>query len=104
MIECYQLPTAKNYEATHYSLVSNVKTEVGTIDNCVLYSKSGMLDGGVIGTKKIAQIAESQAEQTPKKGDFLLINSIEYRIISDPIFESNPMFKPFFQCEVKTVK
>lgn len=104
MIECYQLPTAKNYEATHYSLVSNAKTEIGVIENCVLYSKSGMLDGGVMGTKKMVQIAVSQTIQVPKKGDFLLINSIEYRIISDPIFESNPMFKPFFQCEIKTVK
>jgi hypothetical protein len=105
MIECYKLPTANKKNGIYFAFIGGaVKTkDAGTaLNNLVLIEKNGMLENQKIGIKYIIQIAKSIKSTRPILNDLIKIETLDYRImtINERI---NPVFAPFWECEVKKI-
>lgn len=104
MIEIHDLPSCKPKQALFYTYINNAKSSSITIEKLVLLEKSQRLESEFIGVQYKVQISTSQVNQRPRENDLLMIDNEEYKIISCNFFENNPVFVPFFECEVKTTR
>ena len=107
MLEIYSLPTAQSY--LYNGCIFRARTDQKTlsptainIDNVVLYEASGTIESGLLGIVYKAQISVSTLADDPEKG-YIVIGGKAYTITSSKLMK-NPLFKDFWQLEVKSAK
>ena len=105
MVEVYNQPSINTVQATLKRYVSNVLEATGTsISKVCFYEKTGMLETGMLGVTKKALISQTDIPTAPNLRDQLIIGTQTYIINSIKNCNYNPLFKPFWQIEIKSVK
>jgi hypothetical protein len=106
MIECHDLPSVKQRVATYYRYINQVKQALVVISKGVFLERNSVLETGMLGTVYRIQISTSQINFLPKANDIIVIDSIEYKITSNPVqlYNNNPYFVPFYESELKNTQ
>jgi hypothetical protein len=103
MIEVHGLPTAIPYQVeaewTHRVKGKTVNTQ--TLNPVVFYTRTGLLETGLVGTKYKLQISLSVLSDKPELNDTFKIGDREYGVIS-VIEKRNPGMQYFWELEIKS--
>jgi hypothetical protein len=105
MIECYFLPTANKKTGVYFEYEGDnfQKRDGGVLlNNLVLIEKNGQLENERVGIKYTIQISKQIKNNRPALNDIIHIEDFDYRI-STVVECINPVFAPFWECEVKKV-
>lgn len=105
MVEIYNQPAIIPVTATLKRYVNNVIEQKGTkIDKVCFYEQTGKLETGMLGVTKKALISQTDIPIAPNLRDQIIIETQTYIINNIKNCNYNPLFKPFWELEVKSVK
>jgi len=103
MVEVYNQPAIIPVSATLKRYVNNTIEATGTaITKVNIYEVKGQLETGTLGVIKKAQISQTDVVTAPKIRDRLTVGSTIYVIESIKNCNYSPVFKPFWELEIKS--
>jgi hypothetical protein len=103
MIEVYSLPSCVPVAGTYIKYINGVAQTGVSLSKVVFYEKKGILESGMLGITYNVQISLTELPTKPGLQDYIVIDSIKYKFLNPQLKNQSPLYKPFWQSEVKSV-
>lgn len=101
-MKIHDMPAFYSVSGSHYNYNNRVLQLVSTIGYIAIHADSGTLESKLLGINFDVYISQDQFTTQPVLNDILVIDGLQYQIITAPFKVSNFDVDSFYKLNVKT--